>query len=120
IVSNASEDFPEPLTPLTTVMALCGISTETFFRLWTRAPRTHSVSWFSWPGAASEKVSCFAKRKPRQCVQQALSKPQIILRHETLGKSRFCQSPGGFGETSLVSTAPESVRFLQCHLERPA
>src|SRR5206468_8326488 len=72
-------------------MALCGISTETFFRLWTRAPRTRSVSWFSWPGAASEKVSYFAKRKPRQSVQHARSKLQIILRHETRGKSRFCQ-----------------------------
>jgi len=44
MVSNASEDFPLPLTPLTTVMALCGISTDTFFRLWTRALRTRSVS----------------------------------------------------------------------------
>ncbi len=38
-VSKASEDLPEPLTPLTTVRALCGMSTSMPLRLWVRAPR---------------------------------------------------------------------------------
>src|SRR6266851_6676487 len=38
---------------------------------------------------ASGRVSYFAKRKPRQRVQRALSKLQIILRAETGRKSRF-------------------------------
>src|SRR5918911_1420760 len=40
MVSNASEDFPDPLRPVTTVSELRGISTLMFFRLCWRAPRT--------------------------------------------------------------------------------
>src|SRR5579862_2142379 len=39
MVSKASELFPEPDTPLTTVSLEWGISQEIFFRLWVRAPR---------------------------------------------------------------------------------
>src|SRR5260221_14567570 len=45
MVSNASEDLPEPLTPVTTVMRLIGIENEMFLRLLTRAPRTSIASW---------------------------------------------------------------------------
>jgi hypothetical protein len=38
-VSNASDDFPDPETPLTTVSLPCGISQSMFFRLCVRAPR---------------------------------------------------------------------------------
>jgi hypothetical protein len=38
-VSKASDDFPEPDTPVITVTWLCGIESEMFLRLWTRAPR---------------------------------------------------------------------------------
>src|SRR6266852_4041394 len=44
MVSNASEDFPDPDTPVTTVSALCRISKSMFLRLWTRAPRTRMLS----------------------------------------------------------------------------
>src|SRR5437763_7969725 len=40
MVSKASEDLPEPDTPVTTVSFSMGIENETFFRLLTRAPRT--------------------------------------------------------------------------------
>src|SRR5258707_13530349 len=53
MVSKASEDLPEPLTPVTTVMALCGTSTLIFFRLWTRAPRSEMVSWLVFTGMSS-------------------------------------------------------------------
>src|SRR5271165_1034956 len=45
MVSNASDDLPEPETPVTTVSWLCGISKSMFFRLWTRAPRTMMLSF---------------------------------------------------------------------------
>ena len=41
-VSNASDDFPEPDTPVTTVSRSCGISSEMFLRLFCRAPRIRS------------------------------------------------------------------------------
>src|SRR6266705_1462935 len=44
IVSKASEDLPEPETPVTTVRVLCWISKSMFLRLWTRAPRTTMLS----------------------------------------------------------------------------
>src|SRR3954462_2288769 len=40
MVSNASDDFPEPLSPVMTVSVFRGISTLMFFRLCWRAPRT--------------------------------------------------------------------------------
>ncbi len=39
MVSNASDDLPEPETPVTTVNFSCGISSEMPLRLWTRALR---------------------------------------------------------------------------------
>src|SRR5919199_559105 len=40
MVSKASEDLPEPESPVTTTSRSRGISTETFLRLCTRAPCT--------------------------------------------------------------------------------
>src|SRR5215471_4457881 len=40
IVSNTSDDFPEPETPVKTVILRRGMSTEMFWRLFSRAPRT--------------------------------------------------------------------------------
>src|SRR6185436_13113092 len=46
MVSKAREDFPDPLTPVTTVRAARGNSTSTFLRLFWRAPwsRTNPAS----------------------------------------------------------------------------
>src|SRR6267142_1331083 len=74
-VSNASDDFPDPLTPVTTVSALCGISTLTFFRLCTRAPRMRKNSCCSRMGGM---VSFVAKGKPRQRAFRTLPKLQSI------------------------------------------
>src|SRR5215468_4750633 len=43
MVSNASEDLPEPDNPVNTISASRGISRSTFFRLCSRAPRTWIV-----------------------------------------------------------------------------
>src|SRR3954452_13996981 len=40
MVSKASEDLPEPLSPVMTVRVSRGMSTSTFLRLCSRAPRT--------------------------------------------------------------------------------
>jgi len=61
MVSKASDDFPEPLTPVTTIMALCGISTLIFFKLWTRAPRTRIDSCSGRISVAAWVISFVAK-----------------------------------------------------------
>ena len=43
MVSKASEDLPEPESPVNTTRASRGISRSTFFRLCSRAPRTWIV-----------------------------------------------------------------------------
>src|SRR5438445_8060139 len=78
MVSKASEDFPEPLTPVTTVMALWGISKLMFLRLWTRAPRTRIDSCSGRTFEAAWVISLVAKGKPRQRVSRSLPKLQII------------------------------------------
>ena len=39
MVSKTSDDLPDPDTPVMTVSWLCGMESEMFLRLWTRAPR---------------------------------------------------------------------------------
>jgi hypothetical protein len=53
MVSKARDDLPEPLTPVTTVMALWGTSTLTFLRLWTRALRMEMDSVLRLAGMSS-------------------------------------------------------------------
>src|ERR671939_1128178 len=47
MVSNASEDLPEPLRPVSTISCSRGISTSTFFRLFSLAPLMPMVSLIS-------------------------------------------------------------------------
>src|SRR3979409_1800145 len=88
--SKASEDFPEPLTPVTTVMALCGISTLMFLRLWTRAPRTRMDSCSGRISVVAWVISLVAKGQLRQRVSSALPKLQIIRPLSKRGKRRIC------------------------------
>src|SRR5882672_9062556 len=53
MVSKASDDLPEPLTPVITVIALWGTSTLTFLRLWTRALRMEIDSVLRLAGMSS-------------------------------------------------------------------
>src|SRR5229473_6927870 len=89
MVSNASEDFPEPLTPVTTVIALWGISTLMFLRLWTRAPRTWMVSCSGRKSMLAGVISLVAKGKPRQRVSNVLPKLEIIRLLSKRGKRRI-------------------------------
>src|SRR5580693_3150024 len=45
MVSKASDDLPDPETPVTTVRRSCGISSVRSLRLWTRAPRIRMESF---------------------------------------------------------------------------
>src|SRR5690242_20901077 len=89
MVSNASEDFPEPLTPVTTVMALCGTSTVTFLRLWTRAPWTRNTSCSGFEISTEAVICLVAKGNPRQQVSKLLPKLQIIRWLSKAGKWWF-------------------------------
>src|SRR5262245_23958594 len=55
-VSNASDDLPEPLTPVTTTSLSRGISTSTFCRLFSRAPRISMVVRIGRDRAASARL----------------------------------------------------------------
>lgn len=57
IVSNASDDFPEPESPVIATILFLGISTVIFFKLCVRAPRTMILSLAS--GAAEFFVGFF-------------------------------------------------------------
>ena len=46
MVSKASEDFPDPLTPVTMISLPTGSVTSMFLRLCVRAPRT-TIFWAS-------------------------------------------------------------------------
>src|SRR5579883_1120543 len=56
MVSNARLDLPEPDRPVTTTRLSRGISSETFLRLWTRAPCTATVVRAA--GFAAAPVTC--------------------------------------------------------------
>src|ERR1700742_198018 len=47
MVSNASEDLPEPDSPVNTTSLSRGISTSTFLRLCSRAPRMRIARWLA-------------------------------------------------------------------------
>src|ERR1700739_1184163 len=89
MVSNANDDLPDPLTPVTTVMALCGISTVTFLRLWTRAPWTRRASGSGLEVSAEAVICLVAKGNPRHQVLELLPKLQIIRRLSTASKCWF-------------------------------
>src|SRR5512134_3483201 len=45
IVSNTMDDFPEPETPVKMVILRFGMRSETFFKLFSLAPRISMYSW---------------------------------------------------------------------------
>src|SRR5690606_42032207 len=55
-VSNASDDFPDPLTPVTTTSLSRGISTSTFCRLFSRAPRISIVVRIDASAPGAEEI----------------------------------------------------------------
>lgn len=58
MVSNAKEDFPEPLRPVITMRRSLGISTSIFFRLWAFAPLMMIFSAAIYNTFLRESVFC--------------------------------------------------------------
>src|ERR1700682_3133916 len=93
MVSKAREDFPDPETPVTTVMALCGTSKSMFLRLWTRAPRTTIFS-----------LADTVIRTLRDSL--AFRKTAQSPRHATFASRVDSRDPEGLAETSYYSRSP--------------
>src|SRR3989338_8274758 len=91
MVSNASEDFPEPERPVITVIAPRGISTFIFFKLWVRAPFTRSQS-LPCLCSCSSFLLCFL------CFSTKISCPwrgreECIFPHKTKRAILFWKAP---------------------------
>src|SRR6478735_12538534 len=71
MVSKASDDLPEPDSPVKTMSWLRGRSTSTFLRLWTRAPRTVIQS-------CDMSNSREILRLPKLLVYHAVSQPGVL------------------------------------------
>jgi hypothetical protein len=83
-VSNASELFPDPDTPLTTVSLPCGISQEMFFRLWVRAPRITIASFDELKGKTPAVKNCSgATQTPQR--GSGRNRPFFIIKRTTAG-----------------------------------
>src|SRR6266700_5697243 len=93
MVSKARLDLPEPDRPVTTTSLSRGISTEMFFRLWTRAPCTAIVVRAA-VFASDAPVLEFIRRFPRVDERQLLHLDAALL-----GEMGGCRD---FGNESLV------------------
>src|SRR6185369_3863433 len=64
MVSNTMDDFPDPETPVKIVILRLGMRSETFFKLFSRAPRISIYSWVKM----SLRLHCAVHSIPRsQC-----------------------------------------------------
>src|SRR5215204_3178665 len=81
MVSKARLDLPDPDRPVTTTSLSRGMSTEMFFRLWTRAPCTAMVV-----RAATFLRSTFMRRaeKTRSAVSYGSGAPADVEKREFL------------------------------------
>ena len=85
MVSKARLDLPDPETPVTTVMALWGISKLMFLRLCTRAPETAMEEGSSMSAVADGAMISGLSDLLFKGVQPGFwgqSKPKIIRRRE--------------------------------------
>src|SRR5690606_34790487 len=70
MVSNASDDFPEPDSPVKTVRVLRGISRSMFLRLCCLAPRMTILSFIVWRTSSRGRTSA---RKLEEAVAESLN-----------------------------------------------
>src|SRR5688500_10993973 len=108
MVSKTSEDLPDPETPVTTVSSLCGMSTEIFFRLWTRAPRIDKKSSTTIKGIAAmerifrKRLLDWYQRARRTLPWRALSDPYAIWISEVM-----------LQQTRVATVLPYFERWMQ-------
>jgi hypothetical protein len=84
-VPNASDDFPEPETPVNATMAFRGMSTSTLRRLCSLAPRTCTkpsvasiVTGFSYPVPA--RRCCRSRSGSVKRVASAVGEDAVVVR----------------------------------------
>lgn len=83
MVSNASEDLPDPETPLTTVSLPWGISQEMLFRLCVRAPRITIASFEGLKGKTPDRNLAAGSQSPQPSTEHM--PPELIIgRRHTL------------------------------------
>src|SRR6267154_2008840 len=86
MVSNASDDLPEPDRPVITTSLWRGMSTSIFLRLWTRAPRTAIQSWAIKTGAVPRgqrlEASDLTKYTSRDIVREPLDAAPTLPNQE--------------------------------------
>src|SRR5215471_17322558 len=71
MVSNASDDLPDPESPVSTTKLSRGMSTSMFFRLCSRAPRTRMSCMDRWDRRCEAEVY-----RPRQGESDSEKYPQ--------------------------------------------
>src|SRR5690606_29849946 len=105
IVSNTSDDFPDPETPVKTEIRRFGISTETSFRLFSRAPRTLIMSWLS---ATQPFVSLI-----RASITSWLKNPRppTLSRKQVISCPRFQRSCNPSGRWGVLHVPKEPIRI---------
>src|SRR5579864_4257858 len=81
MVSNAREDLPEPDRPVNTISLSRGRSTETFWRLCSRAPRTTSRSLIpidpTEPARVPGRTHVRLRRSPWAPMEPAVAHPAV-------------------------------------------
>src|SRR6516225_2640299 len=100
MVSKASEDFPEPDSPVNTTSLSRGISTSIFFRLCSRAPRMVIARWLDgvcWRRAfRTSSISAFPA-----LFAQALGAPRRKGRSDATGSARNVGRTGRYFQCSV-------------------
>src|SRR5579862_896369 len=123
MVSKASDDLPEPLTPVKTTSLSRGISTSMFLRLCSRAPCTAIVvlnldsfrkgRWALKPdgGARVALIEDFLTPGAQRLTPHDLS----LFKSQNTGKRRM--SPPNFGRTPCIRAVETAATKAQ---SRPA
>ena len=118
MVSKASDDLPDPLTPVMTISERCGSVTSTFLRLWVRAPRTTI-----WPLVSSAMYvensggTGTVHRSAAVETVQPRRANRVILSGRYVSPSVHRQ-PALYGDGSRVAGAP--VQRRRTHVCRPS
>src|SRR5215470_1390686 len=106
MVSKASEDLPEPETPVTTVTRSWGMARDTFFRLFCRAPSTRShrgcairyvlLRWKVYPRreARGNRAIARARRPPPSSLDRGGHRRYLLFANENYSHERRERSPG--------------------------
>src|SRR5699024_7190585 len=109
MVSKARLDLPDPLTPVTTVIRLRGMSTSRSFRLWTRAPLT--IIGRSVPGfdSSSEEIVSVCDMHQSLLLDWVIHKE--IGEPAEMSKTYICPQP--FGIDILFKSADPKHHAVQ-------